>query len=285
MKISLPEYDQSAIGGGWSFIANFKKAMGDMVSGYDESDIFFIPSASMTSHDEVERAKRDGKKIVLRCDNIIRNSRNRNTGMSRMKAFSDAADTVVFQSFFAEDLLNPYLAAENNEVVYNAVDQSIFNTNGRVETDGKRYLYAKHSSDETKNWEMARVAFQIISAEFMDAHLNLVGRFDANVEQYNFDFYNNEHYKYWGYITDPAAMAAIYKQSDMFIYTYFNDACSNTVIEALCCGVNIFDPYLMGETGGTSEILHMWQDHGGAEYFTLDRMRNDYLEVFNGILV
>lgn len=272
MKISLPNYDTSGIGGGWSFIANFIKAMGDSITDYESSNIFFIPSASMVSREDVLKAKDDGKKIVLRCDNIIRNSRNRNTGMTRMKDFSDWADLVIFQSKFAEDLLNPYLRTENYKIILNSVDESIFNDKGRDNLDN-RYYYGKHSSDETKNWEMARVAFQREFAENKDITLNIVGRYDT--EEYNFDFYNGENYKYWGYIQDPQVMANIYKQSDWFIYTYFNDACSNSLIEALCCGMSIFDPYDMGITGGTPEIRTQF-NRSGADYFKLERMGLEY---------
>lgn len=281
MKICLPSYDTKAIGGGWSFISNFIKAMQGNITDYNQADIFFIPSASMVSRDEVQQAKQDGKKIVLRCDNIIRNSRNRNTGMSRMKDFSDWADLVIFQSEFAEELLNPYLQTEQWKVIYNSVDERIFNDKNRIDGNS-RYVYGKHSSDETKNWEMARVAYQKLQEDDEDATLNLFGRFDGNLQEYNFDFYNSEQYRYWGYITDPQVMANIYKQSDWFIYTYFNDACSNSLIEALMCGVQIYDPYQMSDTGGTREILERFYKREG--YFELKRMGDDYKLAFARVL-
>lgn len=281
MKIALPSYDTKAIGGGWSFISNFIKAMQGNITDYNQADIFFIPSASMVSRDEVQQAKQDGKKIVLRCDNIIRNSRNRNTGMSRMKDFSDWADLVIFQSEFAEELLNPYLQTEQWKVIYNSVDERIFNDKNRIDGNS-RYVYGKHSSDETKNWEMARVAYQKLQEDDEDATLNLFGRFDGNLQEYNFDFYNSEQYRYWGYITDPQVMANIYKQSDWFIYTYFNDACSNSLIEALMCGVQIYDPYQMSDTGGTREILERFYKREG--YFELKRMGDDYKLAFARVL-
>ena len=281
MKIALPEIDWQAQGGGWSFVRNFAEAMQGNIVDYNQADIYFIPSASMVSRDDVQMAKNDGKKIVLRCDNIIRNSRNRNTGMSRMKDFSDWADLVIFQSEFAEELLNPYLQTEQWKVIYNSVDERIFNDKNRVDGNS-RYVYGKHSSDETKNWEMARVAYQKLQEDDKEATLNLFGRFDGNLQEYNFDFYNGEQYRYWGYITDPQVMANIYKQSDWFIYTYFNDACSNSLIEALMCGVQIYDPYQMSDTGGTREILERFYKREG--YFELKRMADDYKMALAGVL-
>lgn len=273
MKIYVAGYDPVAMGGGHTFTRNFVNTM--PVGSYEESDIYFMPSASMVQPDEVDRAKADGKKIVLRCDNIIRNSRNRNTGMSRMKRYSEMADLVVFQSKFAEELLNPYLHSENYSVILNGVNQNIFNASNRTKAEHGRFLFSKHSSDETKNWEIARVTYQQVHQNAPDSVLNLVGRFDGNVEEYNFDFYSGENFKYWGLITDEHYMASVYKQSDYFLYSYFNDACSQTVIEAISCGVKVMDCCGMSETGGTPEILKAYEEFG-VTHFNLERMSYDY---------
>lgn len=277
MKITLPNHDESAMGGGWSWLYNFKKVMGDTItSDYANADVFLIPSASMVDRETVYKAKEDGKKIILRCDNIIKNSRNRGTGMTRMKDFARVADVVVYQSRFAQDLLDRYLnTGMKQTVIMNGVDQEIFNPKGRQETDISRYIYSKYSSDPTKNWDIARLAYQNVANE--DTLLNIVGRFDG-IEEYNFDFYQDEKYKYWGLVSDKNAMADIYRQSDYFLYTYFQDACSQTVIEALCCGCEILNVQDMANTGGTPEIINFW-DNFGAEYFGLERMKRQYLEV------
>ena len=276
MRIHLAKYEPERTGGGWSFQGNFAKVFD--LSDYASADIYFITSASMVSREEVEQARQDGKKIVLRIDNIIRNSRNRNTGMSRMKDFAAWADYVVFQSEFAADLLGRYLQPKQYRVIMNAVDQDIFHARGRTEDDTERYLYSKYSSDETKNWEMARLAYQKVANE--NTLLNLAGRFDGDLIAYHFDFYQNERVKYWGLVEDKQLMAEIYRQSDYFLYSYFNDACSNTVIEALCCGCEIIDVNGMAETGGTPEIMRYWQAMGD-KFFTLDRLKSQYQEVFD----
>lgn len=90
-------------------------------------------------------------------------------------------------------------------------------------------------------------------------------------------------YHYWGQISDINLLAAIYKQTDYLIYSFWNDACSNTLIEALCSGCEIIDRYDMAETGGASEILHCYDEHGGIEYFGLDRMKKEYEEAIERI--
>lgn len=279
MNIHLANYDPSRQGGGWTFQSNFVKGFGQ--TPYDEADIYFIASPSMVNRDEVEGAKQDGKKIVVRIDNILRNSRNRNTGMSRMKSFVDLADAVVYQSGWAMEMLEPFLGRKG-EIIINACDTSIFNMDGREENEQAQFIYSRVNRDETKNWEMARFIYQEECARRNnECLLNIVGQYSGELQEYNFDFYNGELYQFWGVVSDPQFMAQLYKKSDYLIYTFFNDACSNTLIEALCSGCQILDNYHMTETGGAAEIMHYWQEHGAEKFFSLDRMIKEYEEVFS----
>lgn len=274
--IYIAHSEDNKLGGGWSWISNAKKALAGNIGSYEESDVYLIPSPSICSKEEVDQAQADGKKIVLRVDNIVRNSRNRNTGMSRMKRFAHQADLVIYQSEFARELLKPYIDREGI-VILNSVDTDIFNAKGRQEDTTAKFIYSRVNRDETKNWEMARYTFQEESQiRKGDAVLNIVGQFSPELIEYNFDFYMNENYKYWGVISDPSTLANLYRNSDYLIYTFWNDACSNTLIEALCCGCLVADNYGMAKTGGANEILKHYYTWG-AEYFGLERMGKEYL--------
>ncbi len=84
-KIHIASFEPGRLGGGWTWAREFAKGIGERLSDYDKAQVYIVPSPSMVQRAEVERAKADGKFIILRLDNIIRNSRNRNTGMSRMQ--------------------------------------------------------------------------------------------------------------------------------------------------------------------------------------------------------
>ena len=61
-----------------------------------------------------------------------------------------------------------------------------------------------------------------------------------------------------------------------FFYSYFNDACSNTLNEALLCGLGVLDCYGMRRTGGAPEQIET-----GPR--TVEQMVNEYREVFSHV--
>jgi glycosyltransferase involved in cell wall biosynthesis len=277
-RIHIAKYEPGRIGGGWTWAREFAKGIGRQLTSYEQCEVYVIPSPSMVERRDVDQAVADGKYVVLRLDNIIRNSRNRNTGMSRMRDFAEKADVLVFQSDFAFDLLKGWVEPRDYAVIHNGCDPEIFHDQDRHESPMDRYLYSRFNRDETKNWEMARYMFERIADKDPLSYLTIIGQFSDELREYNFDFYRNEKFQYLGVVQNPETMADIYRNTDQLIYTYFNDACPNTLIEALCCGCEVADWFGMSTTGGATEILAMWERYG-AEYFTTQRMTGEYLEV------
>ena len=266
MKTHLLNYEPNRLGGGWTASRYLARGLGH--SSYEESDTVLITGPTMASHSDVEKAKADGKKIVLRVDNAVRNSNNRGTGMTRLKAFSEAADLIIYQSKWARDFLYPFLR-KSGPVILNGVDTEVFNSNNRIATDDS-YLYARSSRDEGKGWIMAWYWFA--SAHNL-GRLEIVGKFSGENMQYNFDFFNNERYVFTGFRDD---MSQVYKRNRYFLYTYLNDACSNTLLEARASGCEIIDVYGMLQTGGAPEIME-------CEDISVQRMIKEYKECLQAI--
>lgn len=286
MNVHIANYSEQQVGGGWSYIANLMNGCqqlgGVSFVDYEKAEIYLIPSASMVQREQVKMAKADGKKIILRVDNALRHSRNRSTGMSRLWDFAEMADEIVFQSEWAKQVIGKeYLQTDRGSIIVNGVNQEIFNMNQRTEDLTARFTYSRYNRDETKNWEMARYIYQqaVYTAD-VPCQLNILGRFSDDLRSNNFDFYQDEAYRFWG--VQPAPMVSqILQNTDYFIYTYFNDACSNSLIEALCCGCEIVDTYNMLDTGGSAQIMDIFNDVG-VKYFNHLRMAREYIEVFNG---
>lgn len=269
MQVHLANYEPDRVGGGWTVACYLVQHFGQAT--YDEADIYFITSASMIQRDKVMQAKSEGKKIVLRIDNAIRNSRNRNTGMTRMKDFCEVADLVIYQSEWAKSFLMPY-TKKDGVVILNGVDTERFKNEGGHEEG--RYLYVRSSRDEGKNWLAAWYRFVEENNFDPTCHLDIVGRFSQENLEYNFDFFNNESYTFMG---EQKNMANIYARSKYFLYTYLNDACSNTLLEARASGCEIMDVYGMLQTGGAPEIMR-------CKDISLKRMLTEYEEGLSELL-
>ena len=258
-------------GGGWSFISNFRKAMGDLITDdYDKADVFFIPSASMIKPELAEQAWDNGKKVILRVDNALKHSRNDGKGMARMKRMAEIADAVVYQCQWSKDYLHDFLGSPRSTIIYNGVDTDIFNPKGRTDAP-KTFLYSCAAKGETKRWEWAWWRYQQIQKDNPQAFLNVTGNLSTPVLQHNLDFFQDEQYRYWGMITDPHVMAGIYRNNKYFFAVYENDCYSNTYLEALACGMELIE---VNMTGGTPELLENWSK--GIEFNGLKRMGDDY---------
>lgn len=265
MKVHLARFEPERSGGGWTFQRNFAK--GFEIS--DDSPIYFISGASMVTLDEVKQMKDQGKKIVLRIDNATRNSRNKRNGMDRMKSKAELADLVIYQSQWAKKYLRPFLN-KDGPVILNGCDQDIFYPDEKIKDS---VIYSRFNRDETKNWEAARYWF----ATAHDGKLYIAGSFSPELIEGNFDFYNGEQYEYLG-VLDERNYAKLLRRMESFLYTYFNDACSNSLIEAISSGCRIVGDKYYRNTGGATEIREAYRQNG-REYFSLQRMNKEYENV------
>ena len=274
-KVSLLNEAKGGKGGGWSFVDNFIFGLGKQYTpNMDEADTLLIPSASMVSRGTVEKYYGQ-KKIILRVDNYLKNSRNRGTGMSRMKDYAKMADVIVYQSEWARGYLQPILEyKEKSRVILNGSNEYIFNKDGEKYPDdifSPRYLYVRMNRDETKGWHLAHYTYQVIQRQEPNAQLWIVGAFSPENLEYKFDF-DKERINFFG-IVNPSELAKIYRSCDQLLFPYFNDACSNVLNEAILCGLKIRDCYGMTETGGSPEVIN---SHG--------RTIGDMLKQYNEIL-
>lgn len=283
MKVAILNDSKQDLGGGFSFIRNLEKGIGQLndpeyqvVKDWTEADVCLIASPSMVLGDTVALAKGNEKKIVLRLDNVPRNSRNRGAGTTRLYSQAQLADAIVYQSEWARNYLMPF-TGKFGEVVYNGVDTEIFNPDQAWKDFGlgkKCYLYSRYNRDETKGWERAWYDFEMIFRQDRSSKLILVGRFSDEIIQYNFDFFQGEAIEYLGVIDDPIEMAKVMRGCEVLLAPYFNDCYSNTIQEAMSCGLEI----RADMSGGTPELLH-----NGVR--TLEQMALAYKEVFKNVLL
>ncbi len=286
MRVNLLCDSQQNLGGGFSFMRNLGKGLKSLghqvVDSVTDADVALVSGATMVNRDTIREVKERGVKLVLRCDNIPRNSRNRNTGTSRLFDFAQQSDAVVYQSKWAQLYLWPFIKKQGT-VIYNGVDTDIFNQeNVTRNSDEPVYLYSKFSKDPTKNWWEAWYKYQFVHRDNPKSQLWIVGQLPQEMREtmeFNWDFYNGEKVRYLGIITDQNKMAEIYKSANYLMAVYFVDCYANTYLESALCGCELFSPNM---SGGTPELLKNVDK--GEEYNGLERMTKDYIKVFEEVL-
>ena len=288
MRIYISTKPDASIGGGWTFtrnIVNYLNQQGAMCV-FDKDmdfDVAFVIGPTTISKEDFRAIRSNGKPIVLRIDNIPEDYRNRGTALSRLKEFSQGADVVIYQSEWARKYVRAFTGIDGT-VIMNGVDRTIFNTKGRVNREvlqQRNYLYIRSSTNESKRWQEAKYIYRQEFLNYGNTHLNIVGNFGDYLKQYGDDFIKNykmgmfdEPYTYLGQITDPNHLAEIYKRSHYVIAPFYNDACSNVMLEARACGCEL----MMGtaaNTGANQEILALPDDKMSIEY-----MGEQYLGIF-----
>ncbi len=249
----MPHDSQSGqTGGGTTFTRNLKSAMPEsvqFVNSMDEAELLFIAGPTLCDRDTVRAAKSAKKPVVLRCDNIPEDHRNRGTGISRMKDFAEAADLVVFQSEWSRYMITRIVGG-SGPVIYNGVDTKVFKPSAMGERP-TTFIYVKYSRNECKRFEEAQMLFREYVAR-VDKHAKLlvVGRYDQELINYGLGFFAGEDVEYLG-VLEHARLADAYRRADVFLFPSFGDACPNVVLEAMATGLSV----VHHRWGGTRELV------------------------------
>lgn len=282
IKLYVPNTSAGNIGGGWSFLRNFKKALQNKVEFVDrwqDCDIIFAFSITTMDKTEVSEAINAGKKFCLRCDNIPRKSRNRRQSPAeRLKEFGELADAVVYQSMWAKEFAG-YFAGDGT-IIYNGVDLSCFNLLN-ISKDNKTYLYINYNDNPNKRFDEAIYRFEMDWRQDNERHLIIAGtapRIYLENPEYNWDLNITTEVEYAGIIDTPEAVAELMKTCDFLLYPSFAEAAPNTIAEAMACGMK---PLYMNPEGGTIEMYNLHKD----KPYTIEQMGDAYLEVFKSLTI
>lgn len=153
------------------------------------------------------------------------------------------ADGIIFQSNWCREQGRKYLNIFSNyeTVIHNASDKEIFNKNNKKEFNPKEKIKLITIS-WSSNWKKG---FEIY--KFLDENLDF--------SKYKMTFVGNspigfENIKYIKPIPSKE-LAEVLKQHDIYIFASELEACSNTLIEALSCGL----PAVSINLGSNPEIV------------------------------
>lgn len=255
-------------GGSNSFIKAFKKYLKEkkgkkieIVTDIDDDyDVFFMNTGSKAPGvqieiNEIKKIKKYGytkptkrlfrknpcKKIVYRLDGLRAIYNNQWDKMDELQLqASRLADYLIFQSRHCLESFRGFGYEDANySIVYNGVDQRIFNTHD------KKFL---DDADKLKvfscNWSNnPRKGYSVIArfSEIEGIESYFVGNWPEQIDKKRV-------------ICLPPMkqeeLAKYYKNCDVFLHAANDDPCPNVVLEALSCGL----PVIYHDSGGTPEI-------------------------------
>ena len=226
----------SPFGGGNQFLKNLKKSWereGIYTTSLQEADVILFNSHQNLSDVIAYKKSYPNKIFVHRIDGPISRYRGRNIFLDKLIfLFSqELADGVVFQSKWSleESLEMGYREGIFQRVIHNAADPDIFYSSGkhRKVFHGKTKLIATCWSRGEKK------GFDIYS--YLDKNLNY--------DEYDFIFIGNSPVRFKNalYIEPSSSnvIASYLKESHIFICASERESCSNSIIEALSCGLPV----------------------------------------------
>ena len=296
IKVYIANSSKTAIGGGWTFIRNLKKGLRnkvEFVDNFKECDIFFIFGVTAVDKNEFHEAHRLNKKIILRCDNIPRKSRNkRQSPTDRLTEFGNKASIVIYQSNWCKEYAGYFIDNKNEYIINNGVDTEIFNKNNR-NSNGNTYLYINYNDNPNKRFDEALYWFDMEWRKNKEIKLYIAGQVPKiyiEHPEYNWDLTGDGKVEYKGIMNSPEEVSNLMKQCDILLYPSFAEAYPNTLLEAMACGIK---PLYINNIGGSIEVYHnaskKFEEKDGMyniiEYKvkSIEQMSSEYLEVFENI--
>ena len=282
---------QKPWGGANSFIANLRKFFikNNVAVTYDinsDYDILFLNSAyrapgKMVNVGNIQKIRQQGYSSLLR--RILAGNKKRKVkivyrldGLRKVYANIESkmdgiqlkcihyADKIVFQSEFALTMFRDCgFEGDNFSIVHNGVNQDLFNMNDSVCWDGKQKLKVIACSWST---HVAK-GYKIIAdfSDFDDVEVCFIGDWVKGISP--------KKVRILGKLSH-AEIARKFKQFHVFLFPSLNEACSNTLLEALSSGL----PVLYADSGSNREISEAY----GVSIYTadlrdsLDKIKRDY---------
>jgi len=218
--------------------------------------------------ERLRRFRRAGCRMVHRVDGPIGAYRGRDDGTDRRiwDANQELADATVFQSAYSlAKHLELGMEFKSPRVVMNAADPGIFHARERAQFDRKRKVRLISSSwSDNPNKGAATYKWIEEHLDWDRFEYTFVGRSPIPFDRIR--------------MLRPmpsTQLSAILRRHDVYIAASHNDPCSNSLIEALCCGL----PAVYLKSGGHPEIV----GEGGLGFDReqeipemLDRLVDDY---------
>lgn len=266
-------FQDGPYGGGNQFLKALRKKFRDAkcyAETPERADIFLFNSFQDIRPALRMKQKFPNTPFVHRVDgpiSLYRNSRSASIDRLIFSLNDTIADATVFQSHFSmiENRKLGMARGQLETMIFNAPDPAIFfpeNKSAEIENRKIKLVSTSWSSNTMKGFDIY---------EYLDKHLNF--------SEYEYIFIGNTPVSFENIAMIPPQpsdkIAEILRSSDIYITASRKDPCSNSLIEALSCGL----PAIALNDGGHPELIR-----SGGELFDtpeeiikkIEKVRQDY---------
>lgn len=243
-------------GGGNQFLRSLKKYL-QSIQAYEEdaqlTDVVLFNSHQLAGQIAKTKLKYPDKLFVHRIDGPMKLYNTSADKRDDIVYLSNKyiADATIFQSAWSQQKNHNFGLAQNpfETVISNAPDQSIFNSNGKADFSTERKIRLIATS-WSKNWNKGFESYQWLDQhlEFKKYEMLFIGRSPV-------EFKNIKHIP----ALTSKEIAKKLKENDIFIFASPIEACSNSLLEALHCGL----PAIAAAGSSNPEVVGK-----GGEIFT-----------------
>ncbi len=270
MKIHISyKFQKGPWGGGNQFLKALKKEFEEMeVCTEDPEKAEIILFNSHHCLDKVFEVKKKfpQKIFVHRINGPVQLIRGKDKALDRIiYQFNNlVADGIVFQSNWCREQNKKLFNVLSNyeTVIYNAPDNHVFNRNNKKEFNPKEKIKLI-TTNWSSNW---RKGFRVY--KFLDENLDF-SKYEITFVGYSpIKFENIKLIK----PVNSEILAKILKGNDIYITASQNDPCSNSLIEALSCGL----PAVALNDGGHPELVQK-----GGKLFS---RKEDVIDEIEGVV-
>jgi len=238
-------FKQDPWGGGNQFLKALReefRRQGVYADSLKEADIVLFNSHHFLYEALLAKIRYPQKVFIHRLDGIMELTRNNPSLDKRIFIFNHRlADGTIFQSQWAKRKIKEigYFSEGEDTVIMNAPDPLIFNKIDKSDIHQPiRLIASSWSTNMNKGFEYL---------EWLDRNLNF--------EQFQLTFIGNSPVSFKKIHCIPpklsSELASTLKQHDIYIFPGKDDACSNSLIEAMHCGL----PVVFLNSGGNPEIV------------------------------
>ena len=169
------------------------------------------------------------------------------SGMSRI-VWADANRVIANSSDLkAEALLT---LDRDIDIIPNGVDTGLFKMGEKRIKNGMNLLFVGRLN-EIKGLNYLLAALSKIESDKIELWLVGDGPEKRNLEKITADLNIQDKVKFFGVIIEREELRRIYQSADVFVLPSLSEGMSNTILEAMACGL----PIITTGTGGTRELI------------------------------